>query len=420
MWCVKLEESKTNSQTIKMNSVFRVLTRQVDQSTVSGKYGSIFRWIQSKSMRTEASQSASDERYDKLETLKERMDRSMQHFIDTCRNYETKSISPIVQLQARLQEKAQDSSTTKEKNPMQYMNRDIMELISLSCTDTDVDFLTKVVREHAMAQFQEVHKTNYGKYLIMLIVSLRKTDKLIELIRDKSNNVILRQHSTTELILHYLLEEKMHKEINELLVDRLPKYVRIVDRNHEQDLRQNRKDLKKVCHIPNSHMEIYTRSLMLQDSEKAYFMFKELVDYIYKNDGQVSKHTVLRLLYYSIKMKNGGFGFDIFYTDLFSKDEELKLNLYVMLHSRQKNKNHVIKNLQNILNKNLSFYPYTFKVIREDIKENKEPSSYIGNIDHAYRRALHNGLLSAKDFTDIVYGQPWETPDIFGKEQGQF
>lgn len=58
-------------------------------------------------------------------------------------------------------------------------------------------------------------------------------------------------------------------------------------------------------------------------------MFKELVDYIYKNDGQVSKHTVLRLLYYSIKMKNGGFGFDIFYTDLFSKDEELKLNLYV-------------------------------------------------------------------------------------------
>lgn len=75
---------------------------------------------------------------------------------------------------------------------------------------------------------------------------------------------MLRQHSTTEIILHYLLEENMHKEINELLIDRLPKYVRIVDRNHEQDLRQNRKDLKKVCHIPNSHMEIYTRSLMLQ------------------------------------------------------------------------------------------------------------------------------------------------------------
>jgi hypothetical protein len=58
-------------------------------------------------------------------------------------------------------------------------------------------------------------------------------------------------------------------------------------------------------------------------------MFKELVDYIYKNDGQVSKHTVLRLLYYTIKMKNGSFGFDIFYTDLFSKDDVLKLNLYV-------------------------------------------------------------------------------------------
>lgn len=154
----------------------------VSLAIASGKYGSIFRWMQSKSMQTEASQSASNER---METLRERMDRSMQQFIDTCRNYETKSISPIVQLQARLQEKAEDSTTTKEKNPMQYMNRDIMELISLSCTDTDVDFLTKVVREHALAQFQEVHKTNYGKYLVMLIVSLRKTDKLMELIRDK-------------------------------------------------------------------------------------------------------------------------------------------------------------------------------------------------------------------------------------------
>ncbi len=80
-----------------------------------------------------------------------------------------------------------------------YENRDILELISLSCTDADIDFLVRIVRDHALAQFQDVHKTNYGKYFIMLLVSLRKTDKLLEVIGNKENSVIFRQHSTLEV-----------------------------------------------------------------------------------------------------------------------------------------------------------------------------------------------------------------------------
>ena len=70
-------------------------------------------------------------------------------------------------------------------------------------------------------------------------------------------------------------------------------------------------------------------------------------------------------------------------------------------------------------NKPINFFLHMlqFKVIREDIKLNNLPSSYVANIDHAYRRALHNGLLSAKDFTDIVYGLPSQTPEIFDSEQ---
>ena len=69
--------------------------------------------------------------------------------------------------------------------------------------------------------------------------------------------------------MHYLLEEGLHKEVNELLIERLPKYFRVVDRSREQDLRHGRAKLKKMSYIPNSHMEMYTRSLMLQVGREA-------------------------------------------------------------------------------------------------------------------------------------------------------
>jgi len=106
-------------------------------------------------------------------------------------------------------------------------------------------------------------------------------------------------------------------------------------------------------------MDFYTKALLQLDNEKAYTTFKEMVDYIYKNDGEVSKHVVLRLLFYSIKMKQAKFGFNIFYTDIFQRDDVLKANLMIMLHSISGSEEKVIQNLRNVFNKNVPIYQYT-------------------------------------------------------------
>lgn len=344
-----------------------------------------------------------------------RMERSQKIFINMCKDIEINSITPISRLQEKLL-----SGFEKDEVDYQLESAEIKELIALSCTDDEIDVLAAIVRKHALRQIHK-HKLNYGKYFISLLVSLKKTDKIIELIRQKENNIIFRHHSTLEIILHYLLSEKLYKELSEVLVERLSKYFRIVNKQTSENSgdHENIQNLKKISHIPFSHMEMYTKALMLQNNEKSYFMFKELVDYIYKNDGECSKHTVLRLLYFSIIKRHYTFGFDIFYTDLFEKDETLKMNLFIMLHSRANKEEYVIKNLKNIFNKNQQIYPFTLSIIREDIKYFKASADYKNNIDLAYKRALRNNLLTTKDFPDIVYNLPEDSPEIFALKTGR-
>lgn len=342
-------------------------------------------------------------------SIDDRMEKTQKIFINMCKDIETNSITPISRLQEKLL-----SGFEKDEVDYQLESSEIKELIALSCTDEEIDVLATIVRKHALRQINK-HKLNYGKYFISLLVSLKKTDKIIELVKARENNILFRHHSTLEIILHYLLSEKLYQELSEVLVERLSKYFRIVNKqtNENSDNIENTQNLKKISHIPFSHMEMYTRGLLLQNTEKSYFMFKELVDYIYKNDGECSKHTVLRLLYFSIIKRHYTFGFDIFYTDLFEKDEVLKLNLFIMLHSRGNKEEYVIKNLKNIFNRNQSIYPFTFGIIREDIKYFKSSEIYKNNIDLAYKRALRNNLLSKKDFPDIVYNLPEDSPEIF-------
>ncbi len=180
----------------------------------------------------------------------------------------------------------------------------------------------------------------------------------IELFIFQRNNIILRHHSNTEIILNHLNEHKRHSEICDIIVDRLPRYFRYLNDSENTDPDNNKKRIR-ISHIPFTHMDIYTKALLLLDNEKAYTTFKEMVDYIYKNDGEVSKHVVLRLMFYSIKMKKGKFGFNIFYTDIFQKDYVLKTNLMIMLHSVSGSEEKVIQNLRNIFNKNMPIYPFT-------------------------------------------------------------
>jgi len=302
----------------------------------------------------------------------------------------------------------QQQILTELEAPNKFQHKEIKELIALSSTDDEIDVLTTIIRKHALKQ-QPPYMFSYAKFFFQLIISLDKIDKLMEIIRAPENEILMRYHSSVEVILFYLMKEKRYDLITEILVLRLPKYFRFKTYSNS-----DRK--KRVSHVPFTHMEFFTRSLLMQNTSTAYNMFKELVDYIYKNGGEVSKHSVLRLLYFAINtenFQNAQFGFDIFYTDIFSQDDTLKTNLFVMLHSRTNKEDNVIKNLRNIFLKGLPIYPYTFKVIRQDIKRNNSSKSYRDQIDIAQKRAFVNGLFAEKDLVDIVFEKPDETPEIF-------
>lgn len=328
---------------------------------------------------------------------------NMKSFLMLMNELEIRSISSISTIQKKLSNMIQENNGKKSVYPR--INHDINELMALSCTDADIDFLIDITREHALL-FNEKHKINHGKHLISLIVSLKKTEKLIELVKNKKNSILLRNHSATEIMLEYLMKEKLYTEINEVLVHRLPRYYRIINANSE-------KERTKISQIPYSHMEIYTKSLILQGSEKSYFMFKDFVDYIYKNGGQVSKHTILRLLYFSILTKDYKFSFEIINTNLFKNDDALNKNLSIMINSRANKKSMVLDKLRDVFNNKITIYPFTFEIIRDDLKRYKLDTEYQNNIDFAYKRAIRNNLISSKDLSDIALGTPSESPEIF-------
>lgn len=390
-----------------MNKVLKYLPKQIGKCTTPTRLlipGS-FQSINSSNMIS------TDTTPIKQEVINIRAEQ-MKNFIEKCNKIEARSMSTIDDLQKKITSDFAQNFEQPANRFHETKNKDISELIALSCTDSEIDFLVEAVRKHALSQ-KEVYQINYGRDFITLLVSLKKTEKLLEIAKDKNNNIIMRHYSTMEMILNYLLEEKMYQEIFEILIDRLPKYVRIVNRDNVTDYRDNKK-LKKVSYIPFNHIEKYTRALLLQNTEKSYFMFKELIDYVYKNDGEVSKFIVLRLLYFSIIMRHPKFGYDIFYTDLFANDQVLKSNLFIMLHSRSNREELVIRNLKNIFNKNIEIYPFTFKVIREDINHHKSSIDYKNHIDLAFKRSIRRNRLCKQDFPDIIYGLPSDSLDIFG------
>lgn len=73
---------------------------------------------------------------------------------------------------------------------------------------------------------------------------------------------MFKHHTTTEIVLNYLTQEKMYREIGEILVDRLPKYFKSVSVDNDIIDSENNKKMKKISHIPFTHMEIYTNALL--------------------------------------------------------------------------------------------------------------------------------------------------------------
>jgi len=114
---------------------------------------------------------------------KKKIDINLGSFILLCKDLEKRSFSTI----ADLQEKIEKDLANKEKE-VSPQNRDILELIALSCTDKDIDFLADAVRKHAMKVYQSGNPQKvmtYGRQLMQMLVSLKKTDKLIEVVRDR-------------------------------------------------------------------------------------------------------------------------------------------------------------------------------------------------------------------------------------------
>lgn len=346
-------------------------------------------------------------------TYKKKIESNITAFLSLLKDIELRSFSKISDLQEKIKADLADINKPLANNNSQ--NIDLLELMALSCTDAEIDFLETCVRDHALRVHTSSRPTvlTYGRHYFQLLVALRKTEKLVAAARNRRNNILFKHHTTTEIVLNYLTQEKMYREIGEILVDRLPKYFKSVSVDNDIIDSENNKKMKKISHIPFTHMEIYTNALLKMDTEKAYYTFKEMVDYIYKNNGEVSKHTVLRLLYYTIRMKHTQFGYNIFYTDVFARDHNLKANLFIMLHSRANRQDKVIENFKNMFNKNIPIYPHTFKIVREDIQLNKVPVEYKNYIDLAYKRALRNNLIAMKDFIEIVYGTPDQSPEIF-------
>lgn len=349
---------------------------------------------------------------------KRKIDANLESFNNQCKDLETRSFSTVSDLQEKI-----ERDLKPENDLIIAQNRDIMELIALSSTDAHIDFLTDVVRRHALKIAKKDQKNNtrsgrmtFGRFFFNFLVSMKKSEKIVEVIKDRRNAVLLKHHSSTEILLNYLSVEGMNNEIYEVLVERLPKYFRTTyQKKSKPELGDNQKQI--ISHIPFTHMDIYTKALLDLNSEKAYYTMKEMVDYIYKNDGEVSKHIVLRLMYYSIQMKKGQFGFNIFYTDIFKLDNVLKSNLMTMLHSINGSEQNVILNLKNMFSKNVPIYQYTFKVLRDDIKRSKSSLDFKNHIDLAYRRALRNNLFATKDLTEIVFGTPDDTPELFQEQK---
>ncbi len=114
---------------------------------------------------------------------KKKIELNLDSFILFCKETEKRSFSTVIDLQEKIETDLSDKE--KAVNPQ---NRDLAELIAISCTDKEIDFLIDAVRRHAMKIMENGNPDRvmtYGRHLIHLLVSLEKTDKLIELIKDR-------------------------------------------------------------------------------------------------------------------------------------------------------------------------------------------------------------------------------------------
>jgi tetratricopeptide (TPR) repeat protein len=309
------------------------------------------------------------------------LQKNLNRAVKYCRNAEKNSFG-----MSYYQKKLNDDI----KNQVVADKRDLSEATHLIRSDEDIQLvLASLLKYQENLDKTNAAQDNMTNNFFNVLYMLKKTKKVLEIYNDRQAVKLFSNYRVFQNLYDYLLAEKCYDELIELFIKQLPRSIR-------------RSKDTKAFFIMESQMELFTRAILLQNTNESLSKLRYVIRFVEDNNGTLSNQTWLRFIYLALAKENGRLALSVLNSKKATFDRGLNMNLKTLAFIQLKQISDAFRMIQIMFNTDVPIFPLVITKLREttytmDVKED------LYEVDTLFRKIVIESRMLKMDLSDMAF-----------------
>jgi hypothetical protein len=276
------------------------------------------------------------------------------------------------------------------KNQVVADKRDLSEATHLIRSDEDIQLvLASLLKYQENLDKTNAAQDNMTNNFFNVLYMLKKTKKVLEIYNDRQAVKLFSNYRVFQNLYDYLLAEKCYDELIELFIKQLPRSIR-------------RSKDTKAFFIMESQMELFTRAILLQNTNESLSKLRYVIRFVEDNNGTLSNQTWLRFIYLALAKENGRLALSVLNSKKATFDRGLNMNVKTLAFIQLKQISDAFRMIQIMFNTDVPIFPLVITKLREttytmDVKED------LYEVDTLFRKIVIESRMLKMDLSDMAF-----------------